>query len=166
MFCAKIPRLSNVLCVLTVFFTSTLLFSADPKDTLLRIKIAESVFDEKFGQERIERLLKKSLDAELSLLEKDPASTEYVTRIRKLLTAVATDAANSKSFKEQYAAWLADQFDVAELRRYYDFVRSDFGKKIGDLDDRVQPLLFEAIHRVSRGRLDSIPVLLAEARSK
>ncbi len=143
-----------------------MLYGAEPNNTLKRIKIAESIFEVKFTSDRIERLLAKPVEAELVRLEKNEASAESVSKIRKILNAVANEVANSKTFKEEYSTWLAEQLDEAELWHYYELVRSDFGKKISDLDDRVQPLMGEAINRSSRGRLNSIPVLLADAQSK
>ena len=155
-------------CAAVVFaiVASSVLLAAEPNNLLKRIKIAESIFDVKFSSDRIERLLTKSVEVELVRLEKNEAAAESVSKIRKILNAVATDVVNSKAFKNQYSTWLADQLDEAELWRYYEFIRSDFGKKISDLDDRAQPLVGEAINRSNRGRLNSIPVLLAEAQSK
>ena len=53
-----------------------------------------------------------------------------------------------------------------ELREYLEFLRTPLGKKVAELDDRVQPLLTEAIQRRDNGRLETNPLFLAEPRDK
>ena len=153
--------------VIALFLLASLTAVGAEKDELLqRLKIAETIFDERFGVERMERILGQPIEAELNLLEKVEAATEYVTKIRKLLGDVARDVVSSREFKDQYTTWLASQLSRNELESYLDFLRSDLGRKIGDLDDRVLPLVSNAVSLRSKGRLDAIQVFLAEARSK
>jgi len=127
--------------------------------------MAESIFDERYSAERVERMLARGLVDELTRLEKGPGA-EYALKVRKILKDVALDISTSKSFKDEYAGWLATQMSSTELDDFYKFLRSDLGRKISDLEDRVQPLLGEAIMRRSKGRLESVPLLMAEARSR
>ena len=153
--------------VIALFLLAALTALGAERDELFqRLKIAEAIFDERFGAERIERMLGRPIDAELDRLEKIEAAKEYVTKIRKLLGDVARDVVSSREFKDQYATWLASQLTRTELESYLDFLRSDLGRKTGDLDDRVLPLVSNAISLRSKGRLDAIQVFLAEARSK
>ena len=140
-------------------------FAAPDDSLLLRIKLGESIFDERFAATRIERMFAANLDGELTLLEKGPAQAE-VLKIRKVFADVARDVSSSQSFREQYAEWIATQLSERELREYLEFLRTPLGKKVAELDDRVQPLLTEAIQLRDKGRLETIPLFLAEARNK
>lgn len=140
---------------------------AEPNAVLKRITIAESIFDEKFPVERIELLLSRQFETELVRLAKTQGGDpEAVARVKKILNGLALDISGSKTFKEEYALWLADQLDESELWRYYDFVRSTFGKKVAELDDRMQPMLNGTINRLNKGRLNNVRVLLTEARDR
>lgn len=139
--------------------------AAERDDLVPRIALAEAVFEERFSSERVERLLSRNLVDELLRLEKG-AGVEYAMKIRKLLKDVALDVSTSNSFRDQYAGWLATQLSKSELQELLQFLRSDLGRKLADLDDRVQPLLSEALKGKSKGRLEGVPLLMAEARSK
>lgn len=154
----------NVMLVLAIS-VSALVRGEEPNNLLRRVKIAESVFDERFSVDRVERVLSQRYEPELSSLVKKGGS-ETVARIRAILSSFAQEVAASRSFKQDYSVWLADQLDETELWRYYDFVRSTFGKKILGLDDRVQPMLSETINRLNKGKTNSIRILLTEAKVK
>jgi hypothetical protein len=151
--------------IFVILWTAVSALASPPDDLLSRVKIGESIFDERFPVARIERILSNGLDAEIAQLEKGPAQP-YVAKIRKIIGDVSRDVGASTAFKDQYAGWLATQLTKDELQAYLDFLRSDLAKKISNLDDRVQPLFVEAVQRKSKGRLESIPLLLAEARSQ
>lgn len=130
-----------------------------------RITIGERIFRERFPADRIERMLSRNGEVELARLENGPAQ-EDVAKIRKILSDVAHDVANNANFRSEYAGWLASQLSKEELEAYLEFIRTELGQKITDLDDRVQPLFASAIQRVSKGRLQALPLLLSEARNK
>ena len=139
--------------------------AASKDDLLLRIKVGEAIFAERFSPARLEGMLSRGLEPELRRLEKG-AGREQVARIRRIFSDVSNDVFTSTAFKDQYAGWLANELSKSELESYLEFLRSPLGKKMSDLDDRVQPLMSEAVQRRSKGRLESIPLLLAEARSQ
>jgi len=110
-------------------------------------------------------MLLRDIRFELDKLEQGPGQ-EDVAKIRKLLNDIASDVASSPQFRDEYATSLASAFTRDELRTYLDFLRSDLGQKAIDFENKLQPTLSDAIQRRSKGRLQSVTLLLAQARAK